>query len=291
MLVDPAFFTHWKTQMVADAIGGDFALERACFAIQRLWGHCQTRKAWTFQIPTKGLALLCGFSGDAQVLEDALIEAGWITRDGEAITVVGWEEHNKALVTRWENGRKGGRSKEPAKNREGTELEPGGTGNEPAMNRQRTGKQAIGQDRKRVERNAAHCSPPKPPQGGGSAPDAAAIDEAFERWWKRYPSREGCPKGNKSQAREAFARIPRERWADLRRATDRLIESGSLPPDAERFLRSPRNKGDPRWVAWLDDSEGPVVPRDPKTKSAAERREERNDGDYDTSWTANAASA
>ena len=105
MIVDPDFFDHWRTRMVADMLKDQLAP----VYIMRLWAHCQNRKGDVFEIPAAGLKALCQFPGAAQELEDALIAAEYIARDGLTVTVTGWAEKNAALLAAWENGNKGGR--------------------------------------------------------------------------------------------------------------------------------------------------------------------------------------
>ena len=117
MIVDPDFFDHWRTRMVADMLKDQLAP----VYIMRLWAHCQNRKGDVFDIPAAGLKALCQFSGAAQELEDALIAAEYIARDGLTVTVTGWAEKNAALLAAWENGHKGGR---PKKNQNTTDGQP-----------------------------------------------------------------------------------------------------------------------------------------------------------------------
>lgn len=98
--------------MVVDMLGGD-AL--APMYIMRLWAHCQNRKGVTFAIPPSGIKALCHFAGDAAALEEALIAAEYLVRDGAQVTIVGWAQKNAQLIAAWENGSRGGRPrKEPA---------------------------------------------------------------------------------------------------------------------------------------------------------------------------------
>lgn len=101
----------------------------APFYILRIWGHCQHRKKDRFEgMPTKGLAALCKFGGDAAALEAALIEARFIERDGADIVVLDWAEKNASLIAAWENGAKGGRppKKEPNENPQVSKQKPSG---------------------------------------------------------------------------------------------------------------------------------------------------------------------
>lgn len=69
---------------------------------------------------------------------------------------------------------------------------------------------------------------------------AAKISEAFERWWKTYPEREGRKLGKKVAA-SIFKKIPQKLWDDLKIATTNYIkylECGVNAKDPERFLRN-----------------------------------------------------
>ena len=105
MIVDPDFFDHWRTRMVADMLQDQLAP----VYIMRLWAHCQNRKGDVFDIPAAGVKALCHFPGDAQTLEDALIEAGFIERNGDSIKVIGidhWLARGRVLdikSTDWES--------------------------------------------------------------------------------------------------------------------------------------------------------------------------------------------
>jgi hypothetical protein len=124
VIVDPDFLDHWRTGMVVDALGDAMAP----LYILRLWAHCQERKSDAFVMPTRGLKAQCKFPGDAQAFEAALIEAGFISRDGDSIYVCGWAEKNASLLAAWANGNKGGRpkkaQKEPSENPRVTQQEP-----------------------------------------------------------------------------------------------------------------------------------------------------------------------
>ena len=159
MLIDPDFLDHWRTIALVDALDGD---EMAPMYLIRLWGHCQTRKTDTFEIPTKGLRSLCRYSGDAERLETALTEAGWIERDGGNIRAIKWLDHNRGLSKAWENGQRGGRPKKPDANRTETGCKPDAnrkqTGCEPDANRMQTGRKPIGLDRTGQDEIELHAS-------------------------------------------------------------------------------------------------------------------------------------
>jgi hypothetical protein len=128
MIVDPDFLDHWKTRLAVDLLGGD---ELAPLYILRIWGHCQSRrKADTFAISAPGLRALCRCaSAPAEALEAALIEAGFIVREGDSIRVVDWAARNAQLISAWKNGRAGGEANKGRRRNDGTEPEPDGDRN------------------------------------------------------------------------------------------------------------------------------------------------------------------
>lgn len=153
MIVDPDFLDHWKTRLVVDLLGGD---ELAPLYILRIWAHCQTRKkAEGIAISTAGLRALCRCtSAPAEVLEAALIAAGFVERDGDEIRVIDWAKRNAQLIAAWRNGATGGRGNartragdQPEANQSGTETEPStnpaGTQHEPNANPTGTPDEAI----------------------------------------------------------------------------------------------------------------------------------------------------
>lgn len=172
MIVDPDFFGHWRTRMVVDMLGGD-AL--APVYIMRLWAHCQNRKSDTFAIPPSGIKALCHFAGDAHALEDALIAAEYLARDGQQVTVIGWAQKNAQLIAAWENGARGGRpKKKPTTNQAAPgcqpEQNPPKTHGKPTGNPTATETKPIREDKRREE------DPPLSPQGGG-----------FDAFWECWP--------------------------------------------------------------------------------------------------------
>jgi len=148
MIVDPDFFDHWRTRMVADMLKDQLAP----VYIMRLWAHCQNRKGDVFDIPSAGLKALCQFPGAAQDLEEALIAAEYIARDGLTVTVTGWAEKNAALLAAWENGNKGGRPKKNPKQTDGQpEENPPETHGLPMANPSLTQTKPIRVDKRREE--------------------------------------------------------------------------------------------------------------------------------------------
>ena len=110
MILDPDFLTHWKTRAL---IG---ALDDKCAPLYliALWSHCQNRRRGEFDdLTPTAIKGICGFEGEAESLEKALIEVGFAERISTgAFVVSGWAEKNAQLLAAWENGAKGGR---PAK--------------------------------------------------------------------------------------------------------------------------------------------------------------------------------
>ena len=164
MIVDPDFFDHWRTGMVADLLQDPCAP----IYIMRLWAHCQERKSDTFVMPTRGLKAQCRFHGDAHQFESALIEAGFIIRENESIHVCGWAEKNIKLLTSSENGKAGGRPKKnqtesckkPNENLTETKQEPNDNQNTENQNLSESDKSRV--DKIRIT---------SPNGDGGSNPD------------------------------------------------------------------------------------------------------------------------
>jgi hypothetical protein len=105
MIIDPDFLDHWRTRLVVDSLGD----ELAPLYIIRIWSHCQNRKSVRFEMSTPGLRALCRFAGQAEKLEIALIDAGFIDREGPDVIVPKWADKNSQLFATWANGARGGR--------------------------------------------------------------------------------------------------------------------------------------------------------------------------------------
>src|SRR5450830_626348 len=161
VIVDPDFFEHWRTRMLVDALGDD---EMAPMYVMRLWAHCQSRRAIRFDsMPSAGIKALCRFKGDAVTLESALVEAGFITRDCDAIDILKWADHNAKLISNWKNGATGGR---PKKTEEEPNDNPNGTQEEPGENQSETHSDPIGGEEIREDLK------PTTPDGVVAASDA-----------------------------------------------------------------------------------------------------------------------
>ena len=207
MIVDPDFFDHWRTRMVADMLQDQLAP----VYIMRLWAHCQNRKGDVFDIPAAGLKALCQFAGSAQDLEDALIAAEYISRDGLTVTVTGWAEKNAALLAAWENGNKGGRPKKNQKQTDGQPTEnPAETHGLPMANPSLTQTKPIRVDKRREEEKTEEAPSAQSPRGTalpkdwelpgdwrtwaeGARPDVdvLTVADSFRDYWVAKPGKDG----------------------------------------------------------------------------------------------------
>jgi len=225
MIVDPDFLDHWRTGMVRDAL----ADEMAPVYILRLWAHCQERKSDTFVMPTKGLKAQCKFPGDADAFEAALIDAGFLERDGATLRVLGWAEKNASLLAAWENGSKGGRPrKEPKENPRVTQEEPTGnpavTHGEPIANPSLTHAKPIREEKSREEKNSR-------------------ADALFDSFWSAYPKKKA-----KDDALKAFSK--RKPDAEL---LSRMLSAIKAQSASEDWLKD-GGKFIPYPATWLNDA-------------------------------------
>jgi hypothetical protein len=225
VIVDPDFLDHWRTRMLVDALGGD---EFAPFYLLRLWGHCQARKATRFDIPAAGIKGLCKAPCDAEALERALIESGYVERDGASITVLKWAEKNAALISAWENGHRGGRPKKPDENPRVSDKKPMGSGHQtglkPIDNPLITDSKPIGEDRSREEKKS-----PLTPLGGELP--------GFVLFWRAWPV------SDRKQARgkclEAWKKAKAEADAALIVAHVERMKAGPWQRDGGQFIPAP----------------------------------------------------
>lgn len=191
MIVDPDFLDHWRTQMLVDMLNDPCAPQY----IIRLWGHCQNRRSWVFEgMPVQAAKAICRFPGQADEFEKAMIDCGFLARDGDTLTVVGWDEHNASLIANWTNGSRGGRPKGSGK--ETRKKLTGKPDKNPSANLQETDKigcDEIGSDK-----------PPKSPKG-----DAVPYQEIVDLYHEHLPM---LPRVvNISDKRK---RAMRARWAE-----------------------------------------------------------------------------
>jgi|DEB19_MinimDraft_2_1074335.scaffolds.fasta_scaffold21009_2 hypothetical protein len=245
MIVDPDFFDHWRTRMVADALQDSMAP----VYIMRLWGHCQNRKGDVFDIPAAGIKALCQFVGDAQALEDALIAAEYMERDGLTITVTGWAEKNSALLAAWENGHKGGR---PKKNPPATKTEPIENPTEthgiPMDNPPLTQTKPIRVDKSREEKKEGEGTAGKPARAPvkTSIPDEFGVSDRVRCWAREKGFTQidahlesfvrKCRAKNYKNVSwdDAFMEAIREDWAKLRGGSANGI---APPPKVRGFVQ------------------------------------------------------
>lgn len=246
MIVDPDFLDHWRTGMVADAIGDPMAP----IYILRLWAHCQERKSDTFAMPPAGLKAQCKCPAAADVFEKALIDAGFLSRDGATITVLGWAEKNASLIAAWENGSKGGRPKKnPAETHGKPTGNPAVTHGQPSANPDET-------DKRREEKNSSSLRSEEVPRKRVT-PSPAPGDVDAQVWtdWlalrkaKKAPVTETVIDGARREAAkagmtfEAFLRVwcqrgsqglqadwlkPHERAGPTAGRLDRQLETAAL---------------------------------------------------------------
>jgi hypothetical protein len=132
MIVQPAFFEHWKTMLLMDRLGD----RSAPLYVIYLWAYCQTQK--TAKLPhltPVSLKIICRFTGDEKLLWDSLLECAFIEEKKGFIIVHDWEEWNRGLLNSWSNGGKGGRPQKPVGSmRVNPEAVPG----EPASSKTKT---------------------------------------------------------------------------------------------------------------------------------------------------------
>jgi hypothetical protein len=123
MIICPSFPDHWKTRVLRSLAG-----DAGVLCLLRLWGHCQNRKSQKFDGSAAIVSAIALWDGEPEKLENALIESKYAIREGDTFILHEWEQHNRKLVTSYENGKKGGkppktdsektvkRDKNPAKN-------------------------------------------------------------------------------------------------------------------------------------------------------------------------------
>jgi len=167
VIVQPDILKHGKYRTLRASIGGPVALE----VLLALWGHVQTsssRKPDLILDDAEEIALICGYRGNAKRLKDALMYVppgytnGFLVQSEVPgmLQVYAWAEMNKELLTRRENGKRGGR---PTHNRTETgRLSDRLSGAEP------TGHPS------RVEESRVDINPPTP-QGESEGDEAHRI--------------------------------------------------------------------------------------------------------------------
>ncbi len=125
--------------MLVGELDGD---EAAPTYMLRIWGHCQNRRQWIFEgITSQALKALCRYPGEASKLEKALLDTGFVRREGTALVIVDWDIYNATLIASWQNGKRGGRPRKDAT--DGEDQKPS---NNPRDN-DRIGKDTIGEEK------------------------------------------------------------------------------------------------------------------------------------------------
>lgn len=238
MIVDPDFFEHWRTRMLVDALGGD---QMAPMYVMRIWAHCQSRRATSFNMPAAGLRALCRFEGDAELLETSLTDAGFIQRNGVAIEAPTWAEYNSKLMANWRNGATGGRPKapeeEPNDNPPETHGEPNGTQPEP------TGTHAypIREDKSREEKK----------ERTKSKADASAARLPAD-WLPSDGDMEFCKSERPDLAVDAVAARFRDYWHGVPGAKGRKLDWNATWRNWVRSERRGQQQGPPGYQTTND---------------------------------------
>lgn len=112
MILDPDFLDHWKTRLFIELMGDEMASNY----ILRLWFHCQLRRTTHFEGMTgQVLKAICRYPGDGENLKETMLRVGFIEVDGDCVSVPKWAEANAKMMSNWDNGKRGGRPRKPAK--------------------------------------------------------------------------------------------------------------------------------------------------------------------------------
>ena len=117
MILSPDFCDHYKTRILI-RLGG----KEAIFSLLKLWAQCQFRRCERIDKPPAIIAAIADWDGEPDKLEEALTESGFAHRDGGALVLHQWEEHNAKLSAAWSNGKKGGRPASQEKKKGGMKL-------------------------------------------------------------------------------------------------------------------------------------------------------------------------
>jgi hypothetical protein len=105
MIIKPTFIDHWKTRSLVTKLNDPLAP----IYLIRLWGYCEASGKGSLDVPPFAVAAICQYAGKPEDFLAALVECGFVDRDGEAYRVHEWEAYNAGLLTARANGAKGGR--------------------------------------------------------------------------------------------------------------------------------------------------------------------------------------
>ncbi len=230
MIVQPDFLDHWKTRLLVDKLDGD---EVAPLYLLRLWAHCQNRRTNVLSLTSQALKAICHYSGRPDQLEEALLGAGYLHRDGEILMVHQWDAYNAGLIASWSNGGKGGRPRKPQQNPAKT---PGLSTGSPAE----TDKSRVDKKRHDERGPAGPQRPPPPP----SAPSLGSED------WKKPLNASGAFKKVWRDWKQHLAEL--DRHLTKMQETAILMECARAGPDrSEEVLRYSIRQGakNPIWDA------------------------------------------
>lgn len=157
MILDPDFLDHWKTRLLIELMDDELASNY----ILRLWFHCQLRRTTTFEGMTgQVLKVVCRYNGDGDKLRETMLRVGFIDVDGDTVFVPKWAEANDKMAANWENGKKGGRPKKPAKTPEFLPPKnPPETKPKPNDNPRITGREVGREEEKEGRKECAQAEP------------------------------------------------------------------------------------------------------------------------------------
>ena len=138
MILKKGFFGHHKTLRLITVLKD----QNAPLYVLKLWAHCEDKRTWEFIWPDDRLKWICGFPDEEHVLRAALMTCGFIIQNPNepmGFTVHEWAEHNRKIVSSWDNGAKGGRPRKPKQNQSITQQNPPNTNTKEVQNKYKDG--------------------------------------------------------------------------------------------------------------------------------------------------------